>query len=673
MSNDERLRIPPKPNTAPRSAAPQISMDTSMLAAVQASPQGAMQASPQTQAQPVVSGDVGATSAGGSGTNGGGGTNGGSGTVSAGGQAPSSDSRFRATRDRTRTGATRSRAGSRAARSGAAGSGAVQASAVRSSASMAIGTLASRILGFVKGIVLGIAIAGTTVGNIFEGANSLPNLIFLMIAGGVFNAVLIPQIAKASKQPDKGSEFISRLLTLGVIGLLVLTGLVMLLVAPIMGLSTSFKGAQLELAITFGLFLLPQIFFYGLFSLLGQVLNAHNSFKAYAWAPVVNNVVAIGGLLVFIAVAGGTATNPHSVDNWTTGQTWMLAGTATLGIVVQSAVLLIPVQRLGLGLRPRFGLKGTGLGTTAKVAMWTMGTMIVGNLSFIIIMRVATIPAGGDGVPEPGSTVPGLYALNRATELYIMPHSIIALSIATVMFTAMAHAAANKDMSGLRASLAGALRTTGMATVFAAVALVVLSGPFGMLFSGGQETGSRQIAIILSILAIGAPFYSINFILNRVFYAQENARTPFIIQCILVGVGMSTALSAALLPEEFIIYGVAASYTLNNILGPIISHLFLRARLGNYGGGLILRGHMRFLAAALVAGIVGELLLRLFGSASATGFMWTSIPASAVTLAVVGTVMALVYVLILKRLRVHEVDAVLNPLLAKVRSRLPSR
>lgn len=615
-------------------------MDTSMLAAVQASPQAAMQASPHTARQPVVA-------------------------TAAGGNAPSSQEEAAA---RDANGVSQS---SEQEHKPFMAKPAV--SAARSSASMAVGTLASRILGFVKGIVFGIAVFGTTVGNIFEGANYLPNLIFLMVAGGVFNAVLIPQIAKASKNPDRGADFISRLLTLGVMGLFVLTALVIVLVAPIMGLATSFTGKQLELAITFGLFLLPQVFFYGLFSLLGQVLNAHNSFKAYAWAPVINNVVAIAGLLVFISVAGSNASNPHSVDNWTLGQTWMLAGSATLGIVVQSLVLLLPVHRLGLKLRPRFGIRGTGLGATAKVAIWTMGTMIIGNLSFIIILRVATIPSGGDGAPDPGSVIPGILVLNRATELYIMPHSIIALSIATVMFTAMAHAAANNDLSGLRKSLAAALRNTGLATVFAAVALVVLSGPFGMLFGGGSEANARQVAITLTILAIGAPFYSINFILNRVFYAQENAKTPFIIQCIMVAIGMGSALSAALLPEEFIIYGLAASYTLTNVLGPVVSHLFLRARLGNYGGGLILRAHMRFVIAALLTGIVGELALRLFGSSMPGGFMWRSMPASVATMAAVGILMAGVYVLVLKLLRVPEIEAVITPLVAKVRGRLPSR
>ncbi|MCU6481443.1 murein biosynthesis integral membrane protein MurJ [Arthrobacter sp. A2-55] len=562
-----------------------------------------------------------------------------------------------------------------AANTRGAGQPQTQAQAARSSASMAVGTLASRILGFIKGIVLGIAVAGTTVGDLFESSNYLPNLIFMLLAGGVFNAVLIPQIIKASKQPDKGTDFISRLLTLGVTGLFVVTALVVVLVAPITSLSTTYSGSQLKLAITFGMFLLPQIFFYGLYSLLGQVLNAHNAFKAYAWAPVLNNVVAIAGLLVFIAVAGSSASTPHTVDNWTAGQSWLLAGTATLGIVVQSVILLIPVQRLGLGLRPKFGWRGTGLGATARIAGWTMGTMVIGNLSFILILKIATIPTGSK--PDSGtvadSVIPGVYALNRAVELYIMPHSIIALSIATVMFTAMARAAAAHDFSGLRSSLSRALRTTGVATVFAGVALIVLSGPFGMLFGGNQEFAGRQIAIVLAILAIGAPSYSINFILNRVLYAQEDAKTPFVIQCIMVCIGLGTALLAALLPAPFIIYGIACSYTVSNIMGPVVSHLFLRARLGDYGGGLILQAHMRFLAAALVSGLAGEFVLMLLGGQSAQGFMWHSIAAAVVTLAAVGCVMAAVYVVMLKLLHVHELDDILAPLRSKLLSRLPGR
>jgi putative peptidoglycan lipid II flippase len=292
-----------------------------------------------------------------------------------------------------------------------------------------------------------------------------------------------------------------------------------------------------------------------------------------------------------------------------------------------------------------------------------------------VVLRVANISSGSkpDGAADSGSAIPGLYEINRATELYIMPHSIIALSIATVIFTAMARAAAAHDFTGLRSSLSAALRTTGVATVFASIALIVLSGPLGMLFGGNREFSGRQIAIALAILAIGAPFFSVYFILNRVLYALEDARTPFIIQCIVVVTSVAMVLGAAALPPRLIIYGLAVSYTLNNFIGPFLSHHYLKRRLGNYGGGLILRAYMRFLAAALVAGVAGELALRAFGSSSPNGFMWTSISASLMTLAVVGPAMAVVYFLMLKVLRVRELDDVVGPLLSKVRARIPSQ
>ncbi|WP_196810991.1 murein biosynthesis integral membrane protein MurJ [Arthrobacter sp. 35W] len=548
--------------------------------------------------------------------------------------------------------------------------------AARSSAVMAVGTLASRILGFLKGIILGVAVGGTVVANIFESANQVPNIIYLMLAGGVFNVVLIPQIVKASKLPDRGADYISRLLTLALIALLVITALVTALAGPLTQLLTQgYSPGQMRIAIAFSLLLLPQIFFYGLYALLGQILNAHNSFAAYAWAPVVNNIVAIGGLLAFIAVSGTAKNADITVDSWTTGQTLLLAGTATLGIVIQSLVLIWPVKKLGLKLKPTFGFRGTGLGATGRIATWSMATMIVGNLSFLLIGKIATIATGAqpDGEITAANSIPGSYALSRASEVYIMPHSVIALSIATVMFTQMAHAAASHDTAGVRTAVSRALRSTGAATVFAAVALLVLAGPFGMLFSGGQEFAGRQVAITLAILAVGSPFLSINFILNRVFYAAENAKTPFVIQTIMVVFGVVTALLAALLPPSWIIYALALCYTVADIVAVVISHYFLKAKIGDYGGGQILKAHMRFLLAALVAGVAGDGLLWLMGGFTNGGFPWQSIENAAVTLAVVGAFMAVVYFVMLKLLRVQELNELLNPILGRLRGRAPGR
>ncbi|MFI5085759.1 MAG: murein biosynthesis integral membrane protein MurJ [Actinomycetales bacterium] len=550
-----------------------------------------------------------------------------------------------------------------------------QTSSTRSSAGMAAGTLISRLLGLIKGVLFGVAVisGNSAVGDIFDTSNNLPNIIYLLVAGGVFNAVLIPQIIKASGQPDRGADFISRLLTLAVGLLLAATLILTLLAGPLMNLLTDFTDSQLVIATAFALFLLPQIFFYGLYSLLGQVLNAHGSFVAYAWAPIVNNVVAIGGLLLFIWTFGTGKAFPRTVDNWTVGQTWLLAGSATLGIVIQSFVLLWPLKRLGLGLRPRFGWRGMGFKATGKIAAWTMGTMVVGNLSFLVIGWVATSATGAkpDGTVGGGADIAGPYVLSRATELYILPHSVIALSIATVLFTRMSAAAAAGERAAVRAHLASGLRTMGVATIFGAAALLVLAGPLGMIYSGGVQSTGRHVAITLGILAVGAPFLSANFMMNRVFYASENARTPFLIQILLVIFGVGTAVLAALLPAGWIIYGLATTYTAGNILAVLVTHLFLRSRIGPYGVGQVFMAHVRFLVAALGAALAGDAVLLVFGGFSSQGFAWSSIPAALAVIAVVGPVMALAYFAVLRLMRVRELAALTDPLLGALRGRIP--
>ncbi|HET8878703.1 MAG TPA: lipid II flippase MurJ, partial [Arthrobacter sp.] len=271
---------------------------------------------------------------------------------------------------------------------------AARAGEARSSAVMAAGTLVSRFLGFGKTWMLGAALGlGSTVTDTFINANNLPNLIFLLVAGGVFNAVLVPQIIKASKGPDRGADYISRLLTLAVVVLLTLTLLVTLLAPTVIDLTTQgYSPQQKSLAVAFAFWCLPQIFFYGLYALLTQVLNANGAFGPAMWAPILNNIVAIAGLGMFIWILGANEVNPHTLDNWGSFQTFLVAGFSTIGVVAQTAILMVPVFRLRLGLRPRFGWRGVGLGQAAKLSVWTLATAAVGQLAFLYVMRIATIP-----------------------------------------------------------------------------------------------------------------------------------------------------------------------------------------------------------------------------------------------------------------------------------------
>ncbi|VXB00907.1 Putative peptidoglycan lipid II flippase [Arthrobacter sp. 9AX] len=555
----------------------------------------------------------------------------------------------------------------------AAGSAAAGASETRSSAIMAAGTLVSRFLGFGKTWMLGTALGlGSTVNDTFINANNLPNLIFLLVAGGVFNAVLVPQIIKASKAPDRGADYISRLLTLAVLLLLGLTALVTLAAPWVIELTTQgYSPQQKALAVTFAFWCLPQIFFYGLYALLTQVLNANGAFGPAMWAPILNNVVAIAGLGMFIWIFGTNEISPHTLANWGPTQTLFVAGFSTIGVVSQTAILMIPVIRLRLGLRPRFGWRGVGLGQAAKLSVWTLLTAAVGQLAFLYVMRIATIPGAerlrlaeaGDPAAE---MLPGNAVLEVASQLYLLPHSIIALSLATVLFNRMTRASQDGNRVELRDALSHGLRTMAVATVFGALALFALAGPLGMFFSGGLRQDGVMLAQTLTILALSTPFMSANFMMSRVFYANEDARTPFYIQLLLAIVYVAGAFAIQFLPVNQIIYAIAVLYMVGNILSVVISAFFLRRLLGHLDGPRIANSYIRMGYAALGSAIAGAGALWLMGSYSPDGFAWQNRITALITVVVVGPVMLVVYFFLLKLFRVSEVQDLLRPLLGRL-------
>ncbi|MBT2548278.1 murein biosynthesis integral membrane protein MurJ [Arthrobacter sp. ISL-65] len=554
-----------------------------------------------------------------------------------------------------------------------AASSAAQPGEARSSAIMAAGTLVSRVLGFGKTWMLGAALGlGSTVNDTFINANNLPNLIFLLVAGGVFNAVLVPQIIKASRAPDRGADYISRLLTLAVLVLLSLTLLVTLLAPAVIELTTQgYSPQQKALAVTFAFWCLPQIFFYGLYALLTQVLNANGAFGPAMWAPIMNNIVAIAGLGMFIWIFGANNVNPHSLDNWGASQTFFVAGFSTIGVLSQTAILLIPVFRLKLGLRPRFGWRGVGLGHAARLSVWTLLTAAAGQLAFLYVMRIATIPGAErlrlqEAGDPAGDMLPGNAVLEVASQLYLLPHSIIALSLATVLFNRMTRASQDGNRAELREALSQGLRTMAVATVFGALALFALAGPLGMFFSGGARTDGVMLAQTLTILALSTPFMSANFMMSRVFYANEDARTPFYIQLVLALVNVVAAFFIQFLPFDQIIFAIAVLYTAGNILSVVVSAIFLRRLLGHLDGPRIINSYIRMGYAALGSAIAGVGALWLMGSYSPVGFAWSSRPAALATIVVVGPVMLAVYLLLLKLFRVTELRDLLRPLLGRL-------
>lgn len=310
----------------------------------------------------------------------------------------------------------------------------------RASAILAAGTVVSRILGFVRAVTLTTAIGTLGVAsNAFAVGNQLPNNIYALIAGGILSAVLVPQIVKAATHRDGGQQFINRIVTLGIV-LFALVTIAATLCAPLLvsvyaqssSTGRGFTPEAFALATAFAYWCLPQIFFYALYSLLSEVLNARRIFGPFTWAPVLNNVVSIAGLVIFM-VMFGTAHANQSVAAWDAGRITLLGFTTTLGVAAQAIILFLFWKRAGLRYRPDFRWRGVGLGATGRAAGWLFGMVLITQLAGIVQTRVSTIASGH------GASV---QVLQQAWLLFMLPHGVIAVSIATAYFTRMSgHAA----------------------------------------------------------------------------------------------------------------------------------------------------------------------------------------------------------------------------------------
>ncbi|MHA7244364.1 murein biosynthesis integral membrane protein MurJ [Paeniglutamicibacter antarcticus] len=536
---------------------------------------------------------------------------------------------------------------------------------------MASGTLVSRILGFVRTALLAVAIgSSTTMADIFEKANVIPTIIFMLLAGGIFNVILVPQLIKASMASDRGSAYTSKLVTLTIVVMGLLTVLLVSMAGPLIKVLTlEWTPAMIAMGTVFSYWCLPQVFFYGVFAVIGQVLNAHSRFTAYMWAPVANNlvqIVTIGSFIVFFGAYGGQ----DQLAGWSNKQTVLLAGGATLGIVVQALALFWPLRRIGLNLRPDFAWRGMGLRHVGKLAMWTLGSMMVGNIASLVNSKFVSAATPARKLLEGGgASIPGEQALNTSQLITVLPHSIFALTLATMLFNEFTKAFQEKRRSDIGPLLSNGLRTTAVPIVFASVAFIVLAGPLGRLFAGSSPTSMLQGAAIgqlLLLTSLGLPFKSIHFFMIRVFFAEEDTKTPMLIQTVIAVSTVVLAFTAVqVLPTTDIARAVALIYGATNVLAAVIAHFLIVRRYGDYGTTRVLNSYLRIGVMATLSGAVGVGVLWLLGGYN-WGFAWSSIGTAMISIAIVGAVMAVVYIILLKLIRSEELDSFLGPLARRI-------
>jgi putative peptidoglycan lipid II flippase len=533
----------------------------------------------------------------------------------------------------------------------------------RASALLASGTIVSRLLGFVSAAVLAYTLGTIGVAaNTFRIANQLPNNIYAIIAGGLLSAILVPQIVRAGKDADGGEKFVNRVVTLGIVAFLAIAVLATALAGPLVHLYASqatngsgrgLSEADFQLATAFAYWCLPQVLFYALYSLLGEVLNARRVFGPFTWAPVVNNLVAIAGLVAFNLLF--RASSQADASHWTTGMVTLLAGSATLGVIGQALFLALFWRRTGLRFRPEFRWRGVGLGKVGRAAFWTFSMILITQLAGIVQSRIATLA----GKHNASNAV-----LWYAWLIFMLPHGIITISIATPYFTRMSGHAHRGDLDALRSDLGTSLRTIGVLLTFASVALIVVANPFSAVFSQTHAQSVAMAAVLIAYLVGLLPF-SIVFVLQRTFYALEDTRTPFLFQTFQSVLLVAGMLFAGTLGAPIIALGIAVATTLADIALVIVAAVLLSRRIHGIGAGAVFRSYLRFAIAVLPAAAVGVGLDYLLGAFDA-GFAVSGRFAALLCVAVIGAGMGLVYAAMLAVLRVPE----FNDLLAPIRRRL---
>jgi putative peptidoglycan lipid II flippase len=523
----------------------------------------------------------------------------------------------------------------------------------RASGIMALGTILSRITGFIRGILI-VAVLGTTLlADTYNVANTMPNILYNLLVGGALTAIFIPQLVRSFEHDDGGDGFASRLITTISLILLVLVSLGMYFAPALVRLyapeffTTGFETEQ-EIAIAFTRYCLPQIFFLGLFTMLGQVANARGSFGPLMWAPIANNLVGIalfGGFLLF---------SPGiDINSITSNQVAILGWGTTFSVVVQALVLVPVIRKLGITLKPRLGL--SGLGKSFNLAGWTLVYVLISQLGYLVTVNVATsaaVRSAQEGIKTGVGYTPYTYAYY----VMLLPYSIVTISIITAILPHISKLALEGKREEVKAQLVRAIRLVGVITIPSAVAFL-LFGPLitESIFVGIPTEDSRYIGYVLSALSFGLVAFSINLILIRGFNAFEDTKTQ-VVSILVINI-IAVAMSYFCLffvKNQWVTVGLGVAFSVSYLAGLFVTLGLLKKHVGKLAITEFLGQHVRLLIAALLA-MVPLFLVTQYVSWFATDLTRA---ARAGELALVMVVAFFTFLLAAKVLKVEEISMI---------------
>jgi putative peptidoglycan lipid II flippase len=525
---------------------------------------------------------------------------------------------------------------------------------------MALATLVSRVTGFTR-IVLLAAILGAALSSAFSVANQLPNLVAALVLEATFTAIFVPVLARAEKDDaDGGAAFVRRLVTLATTVLLGAT-LLSVVAAPLLVQLMLGRSPQVNepLTIAFAYLLLPQVIFYGLSSVFMAILNTRNVFGPPAWAPVVNNIVAIGTLGAYLAAPGQLSVDPVQMGN---AKLLVLGIGTTLGVFAQTAVLLVAIRRRRISLRPLWGIDDR---------LKRFGTMAVAMVFYVLISQIGLIVTNQIASTAAASG-PAIY--NYTWLVLMLPYGMIGVTVLTVVMPRLSRNAAADDTDAVLADLSLATRLT-MITLIPTVAFMTVGGSamgsalFAYGHFGDVDAGHLGTAIAMSAFTL-LP-YAVVLLQLRVFYARQQPWIPIAIIVVITVVKIAASLVAPHLTDnpDLVAGYLGLANGLGFVAGAIAGYYLLRNALRPRGGlgappargGLLGIAEVRTIlvtaTASLLAGLVAYLVDVLTGMQRLTAYGGGA--GSLLRLLVLAVIMVPIVATVMLRAQVPEAVAAL--------------
>lgn len=451
-------------------------------------------------------------------------------------------------------------------------------------------TLASRVLGFAREILITAYIGPGPLMDAFVAAFRLPNMFRRFFAEGAFNAAFVPMFSKKLEGGEDAQGFAQSAFSLLLAAVLLLTGLGMVFMpALVWATAEGFAGdPRFDLTVGFGRIVFPYILFMSLAALFSGVLNATGRFAAAAAAPVLLNIFTCTAMVAG-AMLGG------EVIDW-------LIWTIPVAGVAQLALVWIAAERAGVSLRPGLPRLTPEMRHLVRVALPAALAMGVTQVNLVVGQLVAS---------DIENAVSWLFVADR---LYQLPLGVIGIAIGIVLLPDLSRRLRADDDGGAQAALSRAGEFALLLTVPSAVAFMVIPAPLVTVLYERGATGPDDVAAIALAVAIygaGLPAFVLHKLLQPLYFAREDTRSPFryALICMVVNASLAVGLKPLIGWLAPAVAASAAGWTMVALLWLGARQMGEAARFDTR----FLSRSWRILAASAIMGLAVHLAVMAFG------------------------------------------------------------